>query len=200
MPVRFQLAAQPLTQASMLLRWSELLMPRSRSISACRDSTLPASLASAQSTSNSIVVRATSAPRCQARRCSQSMTSSPNASRCGASGDRLRRRNSARIRASSMWRHGPHHIVVGARVQGLDLRLAVADIGEHQDRHGREGAQIAADFQPIPAGRRRVQHHDLGAMPTKRLDGQIAATDLRRVEIVLRETPPSGRTASGRRR
>ena len=39
-----------LTQASMLLRWSELLMPRSRSISACRDSTLPASLASAQST------------------------------------------------------------------------------------------------------------------------------------------------------
>ena len=90
-------------------------------------------------------------------------------------------------RQQHMWRHGPHHIVVGARVQGLDLRLAVADIGEHQDRHGREGAQIAADFQPIPAGRRRVQHHDLGAMPTKRLDGQIAATDLRRVEIVLRE-------------
>ena len=57
MPIRLQLAAQPLTQASMLLRCSELLMPRSRSINACRDSTLPASLASAQSTSNSIVVR-----------------------------------------------------------------------------------------------------------------------------------------------
>ena len=107
-------------------------------------SSFPSLRTNRRKSSNSVGVRDTGSPRSVTKRRSRSTTSSPS-STTGAVGASSSERGSetGEQLVDPEWLR---HVVVGARVQGSDLLLLVADRREDEHRRIRPAAQLAANI------------------------------------------------------
>lgn len=74
-------------------------------------------------------------------------------------------------------------VVVGTRVQRLDLLVGGVPGGEHDDRHPGPAAQPLDHVDAVEVGQAQVEHHDVGVAGGGELEG--GGTVVGRVDLVL---------------